>query len=106
MTAWLRPQALLFAAAFALPPAFAADAKPPAAVDQPVTTVRVGGSPADAAFRDATQKNAADYRTARTACSDGPRADRSGCLKSARAAYKEQRQAAKAAHDTARRAPR
>ncbi|MGZ8259923.1 MAG: hypothetical protein ACXWUL_05160, partial [Caldimonas sp.] len=42
--------------ALAAAPAFAADAKPPADPAKPATTVRVGGSAADAAFRDTVQK--------------------------------------------------
>ena len=82
-------------------PASAADAKAPADPSQPVTTPRVGGSPADAAFRDAQQKSGAAYREARAACRRKPKAGRTSCMTAARAELKQARTEAKAAHDAA-----
>jgi hypothetical protein len=84
-------------------PAIAADAKPPADTSKPVTTVRVGGSPADAAFRDANQKAHARYRAAKADCRARPAAERSECLRAAKAELKTAQQAAKEAHDAAKR---
>ena len=82
-------------------PAVAADAKPPADPSKPVTTPRIGGSPADAAFRDAQQKSAAAYREARAACRAKPQAERAACMTAARAELKRARLDAKVAHDAA-----
>jgi hypothetical protein len=83
-------------------PAWAADAKSPANPTAPVTTPRVGGSPADAAFRDAQQKSGAAFREARAACRTKPREERSACLTAARTQLKQARLDAKAKHDAAR----
>ena len=80
----------------------AADALPPADQSLPVTTPRIGGSPADAAFREAQQKSGDEYRAARTACRAKPRTERSACYGAARAALKQAHAQAKAAHDTAK----
>ena len=90
---------LLCAAAL---PALAAEALPPAAPSKPVSTVRVGGSPADLAFRNAVQKSGDEYRAARAACAAGAKAERAGCQRTARATLRQQQQAARAAHDAAR----
>lgn len=91
----------LLGAAFAAPVA-AADALPPADPSKPVTTARVGGSPADAAFRDAQQKSAAAYRQARDACKTRPRAERGACMNAARTQLKHAQAEARSAHDAAR----
>jgi len=91
--------ALLCAALSA--PAMAADAQPPADPSKPVTTARVGGSPADAAFRDAQQKSAAAYRDARNACKAKPRAERGACMNAARAQLKHAQGEARSAHASA-----
>ena len=87
--------------ALAVGPAFAADAQPPADPAKPVTTVRVGGSPADAEFRDANQKAQAHYREAPAACKSRPSAARSACVRDAKAELKSAQAAAKAAHTAA-----
>ena len=84
-------------------PARAADAKPPADVSKPATTVRVGGSPADAEFRDASQKALARYREATARCRERPKAERGECVRSAKADLKTAQRVAKAAHDAASR---
>lgn len=71
---------------------------------RPDTTPRIGGSPADAAFRAAQQESAADYRAARAACKAQPRAQRGSCLNDARAALKHTRLDASAAHAAAQKA--
>jgi len=86
--------------------AWAADAQPPADLSKPVTTVRIGGSPADAVFRDAQQKSAAAYRKARDACRAKPRAERSACMKAARTELDRAHAEAKAARDEANRSQR
>jgi hypothetical protein len=96
----------LLALACAMPaglaaPALAADAKPPADPSKPATTVRVGGSPADAEFRDATEKAQAHYREAKAACKSRPSAERKTCLRDAKSELKSAQDAAKAAHDAA-----
>jgi hypothetical protein len=83
-------------------PAGAAEAQPPADPSKPVTTARVGGSPADAAFREAQQKSADDYRAARTACRAKPRAERGSCMNAARAELKHARLEAQATHAAAK----
>ena len=93
--------AVLAAAVLAVMPAVAADAKPPADPSKPATTVRVGGSPADAEFRDATQKAQTHYREAKAACKSRPSAERSACVREAKAELKSEQAAAKAAHDAA-----
>ena len=80
----------------------AADALPPADQSLPVTTPRIGGSPADAAFREAQQKSGDEYRDARAACRAQPRAERSACYGAARATLKQARQRAQAAHAAAK----
>ena len=92
--------AALLGAAFAAPVS-AADALPPADPSKPVTTARVGGSPADAAFRDAQQKSAAAYREARNACKIKPRAERGACMNAARTQLRHARDEARSAHDSA-----
>jgi len=83
--------------------ASAADAKPPADLSKPATTVRVGGSPADAEFRDANQKALARYRAAKEQCRERPKAERSECVNGAKADLKTAQHVAKAAHDAASR---
>lgn len=97
--------AAAFAAVFVLP-AGAADAKPPADPTRPVTTVRVGGSPADAAFRATTQQAASSYREAMAACRTRPAGDRKECVREAKATLKSAQNEAKAAHDAARKPSR
>ena len=87
-------------------PAIAAEAEPPKDQTKPVTTARVGGSPADQAFRDATQARGARYRGARAACKSTPSAERSACVSAAKAELKRARLEAKAAHDAAQKKPR
>ena len=95
--------ATLLCAAFRGPLA-AADAQPPAVATKPVTTPRVGGSPADAEFRAAQQASGKRYRDARASCRTQPSADRSACLKAARAELRQAQSEAKAAHDAAKNA--
>jgi hypothetical protein len=87
-------------------PALAAEAGPPADPSKPVTTARVGGSPADQAFRTATQESADRYRQARAACRTKPSAERSACVSAAKSELKRARLEAKAAHDAAQKQPR
>jgi hypothetical protein len=94
--------AVLCSAAFGTA-TLAADALPPADQSQPVTTPRIGGSPADAAFRDAQRKSGDEYRDSRAACRAKPRSERSACYGAARAALKQTRRQAKVAHDAAKR---
>jgi hypothetical protein len=82
-------------------PAAAADAQPPADPSKPVTTVRVGGSAADAAFRDANQKALTRYREAARSCRTRSSAERRDCLRGAREERKAAQREAKAAHDAA-----
>ena len=82
----------------------AADALPPADPSRPVTTARVGGSPADAAFRDAQQTTGAAFREARSACRAKERAERGACMNAARAELKHARLDARAAHDASKKA--
>ena len=86
-------------------PVLAADPVP-ADVDRPVTTPRVGGSPADAEFRAVIQKSGDDYREQRAACRAKPSAERGDCLKAAKDALTKERADAKAAHEAAVRAER
>jgi hypothetical protein len=86
--------------------AVGAEAQPPADPSQPVTTARIGGSPADQALRTATQESGDRYRRARAACKAKASAERSACLSAARADLKRERLAAKAAHDAAKKKPR
>ena len=96
----------LFAGLFGCASALAAEARPPADPAKPVTTARVGGSPADRAFRAAQQESADRYRAARAACKARPSAERGACVSEARAALKSERLEAKAAHDAAQKKPR
>jgi hypothetical protein len=82
-------------------PTMGAEAVPPADQSKPVTTARVGGSPADQAFRTATQESAERYRAARTACRTKPSAERSACVSAARSELKRARLEAKAVPDAA-----
>jgi hypothetical protein len=84
----------------------AAEAGPPADPSKPVTTARVGGSPADQAFRAATQESGDRYREARAVCKTKPSAERSACVSAAKAELKRARLEAKAAHDAAKKKPR
>ena len=79
-------------------PAAAADAKAPADPSKPATTVRVGGSPADAEFRDANEKVHARYRDALASCRERPAAQRSACVRDAKAELRTAQRAAKATH--------
>ena len=99
------PLALL-AGVLACAPALAAEARPPSDQTKPVTTARVGGSPADRAFRVAQQESADRYRAARAACKAKASAERGACVSEARAALKSERLEAKAAHDAAQKQPR
>ncbi len=83
-------------------PAHAADAKPPADPSRPVTTVRVGGNPADSDFRDANQKAIARYREATATCRAKQAGDRKECVRAAKADLRTAQVEAKAAHDAAR----
>jgi len=85
--------------------AVAAEAGPPADASKPVTTARVGGSPADQAFRTATQESGDRYREARAVCKTKPSSERSACVSAAKAELKRARLEAKAAHDAARKKP-
>jgi hypothetical protein len=98
MTHPLTTFALVVCCGVASTAVWAADAVPASAPSRPVTAVRVGGSPADAAFRAAQQKSGADYRAARAACPKQPAAERATCIKAARDKLKEDRAAAAAAH--------
>jgi len=86
--------------------AVAAEASPPADPSKPVTTARVGGSPADRALRTATQESGDRYREARAACRAKPTAERSACVSAAKSELKRARLEAKAAHDAAQKKPR
>jgi hypothetical protein len=86
--------------------ALAAEAVPPADESKPVTTARVGGSPADRAFRAATQESGDRYRQARADCRTKPSAERSACVTAAKKELKRARLEAKAAHDAAQKKPR
>jgi hypothetical protein len=86
--------------------AIGAEAQPPADPSKPVTTARVGGSPADRALRTATQESGDRYRQARAACKTKASAERSACVSAARAELKRVRLEAKAAHDAATKKPR
>jgi len=81
--------------------ASAADAKPPEDPSKPVTTVRVGGNPADSAFRDANQKAQARYREATAACNARPSNERKECMRSVKADLQTAQRVAKAEHDAA-----
>ena len=95
--------AALLCVAFSGPVA-AADAKAPADASKPVTTPRVGGSPADAEFRAAQQASGKRYRDARASCRTQPSKDRTACMTAARAELKKAQSEAKAAHDAAKKA--
>jgi len=99
------PLALLAAWSFGVP-AVAAEAAPPTDPSKPVTTARVGGSPADQAFRTATQESGDRYRQARAACRAKPSAERSACVSAAKSELKRARLEAEAAHDAAQKQPR
>jgi len=86
--------------------AVAAEAAPPADQSKPVTTARVGGSPADRAFRAATQESGDRYREARAACREKPSAERSACVTAAKSELKRARLEARSAHDAAQKKPR
>ncbi|HSC63243.1 MAG TPA: hypothetical protein VLD35_06395 [Caldimonas sp.] len=86
--------------------AAAAEAEPPADQSKPVTTARVGGSPADREFRAAVQESGDRYREARAACRAKPSAERSACVSAAKSELKRARLEAKAAHDAAQKRPR
>ena len=86
-------------------PAAAAEAVPPADRSKPVTTARIGGSPADAAFRTAQQESGKRFREARAACRAKPSTERSACMSAARVQLKQAHLQAKTAHDAAKRAP-
>jgi hypothetical protein len=105
MSASSRAAGLLLASLVIGAPAIvrAADAKPPADPAQPATTVRVGGSRADAQFRDANQKALARYRQAAAGCRARPAGERRECVRSAKADLKTAQRVAKTAHDSASR---
>ena len=77
-----------------LAPAYAAD--PPS---QPALGARVGGSPADAEYREAVQQSGDAYREAKAACREVAKAERSACRKEARDVMKRTRLEAKQRHD-------
>jgi hypothetical protein len=83
--------------------ALAAEARPSADPAQPATSVRVGGSRADAEFRDATQQALARYREAAASCRTRPAAERRECIRAAKADLKTAQRVAKAAHESANR---
>jgi hypothetical protein len=91
----------LLAATFLCGTARGAEAVPSADPSKPVTTARVGGSPADREFRAAQQESGNRYRDARAACKSRPTGERSACVSAARAELKRARDGAKAAHDAA-----
>jgi hypothetical protein len=93
--------AALLAAALSAAPAQAAEAVPSRDESKPVTAARVGGSPADRAFRTAVQESGDRFRRARADCAKRPAAERSACVKSARDELNRTRREAKAAHDAA-----
>jgi len=95
--------AALLCAAFSGPLA-AADAKAPADTSKPVTTPRVGGSPADAQFRATQQESGKRYQDARATCRAKPSAERTGCVTAAKTELKQAQAEAKAAHDAAKKA--
>jgi hypothetical protein len=90
-------------AATAASPAGAAEATPPSDPSKPVTTARVGGSPADRDFRAAQQEIAQRYRETRAACKARPSGERSACVSAARVDMKKAQLEAKTAHDAASR---
>jgi hypothetical protein len=104
------PSSLLVAVCLTLAavsaPTFAAEGTSTAEASKPATTPRIGGSPADAAFRQAQEKSGAAFRQARAACQAKPKADRSACMKEARAELQQARMEAKTAHDAAKKARR
>jgi hypothetical protein len=100
MTRSIRLCVLLLAAAAS--PSWAAEATPSAAQDKPATSVRVGGSAADASFRNSMQVSGADFRAARAACAAGARAERVACIAAARDKLKQDRAAAQDAHQIAK----
>ena len=83
--------------------ALAAEAKPSADPAQPATSVRVGGSRADAEFRDATQNALARYRKSVASCRTRAAAERRECVRAAKADLKTAQRVAKAAHESANR---
>lgn len=95
----------LLAAALPLVAA-AQEARPSPSPEKPVTQVRIGGGPAEAAFRDAIEKSGDDYRAARDACGTGPAGERSSCLKAATTQLRQVRAEAKATLQAARKAAR
>ena len=95
--------ATLLCAAFSGPLA-AADAKAPADISKPVTTPRVGGSPADAQFRAAQQESGKGYQAARATCRAKPSAERTGCVTAAKTELKQAQAEAEATHDAAKKA--
>jgi len=62
---------------------------------------RVGGNPADSAFRDANQKAQGRYREATAACNALPSNERKECIRSAKADLQTAQRVAKAEHDAA-----
>lgn len=106
----MRPHAIVALALLSVTlsgsPAVAAEAQPPADPSKPVTTARVGGSPADRDFRVAEQESGERYRAARAACRSRPSGERGACVSAARAALKQARLEAEAAHDAAMKKPR
>ena len=92
----------------ALLPAVAAaqESRPSPSPERPVTQARIGGGPAEAAFRDAIEKSGDDYRAARAECVKRAANDRSACLKTANAKLRETRAEAKATLEAARKARR
>jgi hypothetical protein len=69
---------------------------------QPVTGVRVGGGPADEAFRTAQRESGAKYRQSLAACKTAAAAERSACRATARAELKRAHAEANAARAAAK----
>ena len=82
----LRAATVLFALAFVH--ASAADARPSADPSQPVTIARIGGSPADARFREENQRALDTHRQAVRECKRRPGAERKSCTASANAEFR------------------
>ncbi|MEO7337585.1 MAG: hypothetical protein ABIV63_13485 [Caldimonas sp.] len=90
------------AGAFMAGTAGAAEATPPTDRTKPVTAARIGGGPADEAFRAAQDASGKRFVEAKAACREKPRAERGGCMTTARAELRKQHAEAKSAHDAAR----
>lgn len=94
--------AVLCGIAFEMPAVAADTAASSTDPTKPMTTPRIGGSPAEAIFRDAQQKAANEYHGATAICRAKPRAERGSCMSTARATLKQAQSDAKAALVAAR----